>query len=640
MEVQEKKQGPGLATAATGGRAPAAAHAAAQAVPQALSQTVPQTGPQTVPQVFPEAATQAPPQAIPTPRRADFPAVQQPASPITAAARLSGPDRLLAWVDTHRWKLFAAVIVLYALGFNGQWRLEPDSALYLTIGRNLAEGRGYTYHGEHHHLAYPGLPWLFAATFKVFGSGTLLPAHVIILLCGAGALALTYRLFYLHAGRPTAVLVTVALALSRTFYRYCFELLSDVPFLVGVMAFLVGYEAIFFRRYDRDVREGRPDPRGKPRWFDWLLLFGGLALAMVMRPTMWALLLAIVGAVAVSLFRGLFRRPLRVGRLAVGCALLAAAVAAGLLFYSLDPRRAGPAEPTGGDYEIAFLDALTKDMDRLATKALHTNLPAILHPSASEAVFGIDFGHLDFGRHAVSMSALPSVAVLAVGAFLFRRRLLWGIWVAVTLLMMLLTVVHVRYFLQALPVLLYACWLAVVWVHRRGEAAAAANPARSRAAWWAGAVAMGLLAALVGLNLLRVASLIAEQRRTPFLARYRDGKYAAAPGVAEVLRSQTPEGAWVLVPQKYGRILTYLSGRYAVEPGPATLLDPAEQPVYVLEPMDEAGRAWMAQKDLASGARVGERVTTRRGKDWQVYRATRSAPEPVSPSPAGRGNKT
>jgi type VI protein secretion system component VasF len=68
------------------------------------------------------------------------------------------PDRVLAWADAHRRKLLAVVILLYALGFNGQWRMEPDSALYLTIGRNLAEGRGYTYHGAHHHLAYPGPP--------------------------------------------------------------------------------------------------------------------------------------------------------------------------------------------------------------------------------------------------------------------------------------------------------------------------------------------------------------------------------------------------------------------------------------------------------------------------------------------------
>jgi hypothetical protein len=92
------------------------------------------------------------------------------------------------------------------------------------------------------------------------------------------------------------------------------------------------------------------------------------------------------------------------------------------------------------------------------------------------------------------------------------------------------------------------------------------------------------------------------------------------------VRAQTPEGAWVLAPQKYGRVLTYLSGRYAVEPGPATLLDPAVQPVYVVEPMDEPGRAWMAQQAIGDGAPVGDPVHDRRGKDWQLFRAVRAAP--------------
>jgi hypothetical protein len=578
----------------------------------------------------------APPAAPKPPRQADD---RVRATPAAAVERVpaSLPQRILAWVDQHRWKLFAGLLVLYVLGFNNQWRLEPDSALYLTIGRNLAEGRGYTYHNEHHHLAYPGLPWLFAATFTVFGSGTLLPAHVIVMLCGLAALALNYRLFYIHAGRATAVLMTLALGLSRTFYRYNFELLSDVPFLMGVMAFLVGYESIFFRRYDRDVREALPSTRGKPKAFDWLLLVGGLAVAMVMRPTMWALLLAVIAAVAVSLGRSLFRPPLRLGRLAIGAALIAAALAAGLLFYSLDPRRAGPSESTG-DYEIAFLDALTRDMGRLTDKALHTNLPAILHPSASEAVFGIDFGHLDIGRRAVSVSAIPSLLAIGVGVFLFRRRVLWGVWVAVTLLMMLLTVVHVRYFLQVLPMLLYGWWLAIIWLDRRATASTPAEGAAPKPAprvHWAHAVALVMVVGLVALNVVRVAGLIVEQRRMPFLARYRDGKYTTTPDVAEVLRSQTPQGSWVLVPQKYGRILSYLSDRYAVEPGPATNLDPVEQPVYVLEPMDDAGRKWMEEKALAAGPEVGRPVLDRRGRQWQVRRAVSTRP-PAPPAPASQ----
>ena len=543
------------------------------------------------------------------------------------------PEKVLGFVDAHRRVFLLGVLALYLIGFNGQWRLEPDSALYLTIGRNLAEGRGYTYHGVSHHLAYPGLPWLLAGLFKVFGAGTLLPAHVMLLLFGLAVLGLTYRLFLLHAGRPTAVLMTVLLGLSRTFYRYNFELLSDVPFLTGVMAFLVGYEAVFFRRYDRDVRENAADeaspPRARPRWYDWLLLVAGLMLAMVMRPTMWALLAAVLAAV----FLSMFKRPVRVGRLAVGAAILVAAIAAGLLFYRLDPRRTDRPD-AAGDYEFAFIDALTSGSHQLAAK-LKTNGVAILHPSASESLYGIDLGHLDIGPYAVSVSAIPSLLCIAVGLFVFRRRLLWGVWVSMTLLMMAVTVVHVRYFLQVMPLLLYGYWLGIVWLNRR-----AAERGKPRSVGRAEMVSAALLAALVALNLLRVGSLIVEQRRVPFLAGYRDGKYAAVPQVSELLRSNTPEKAWVLAPQKFGRVLTYYSGRYVTEPGPATQLNPSEQPVYVLDPMDKLGLEWMAFYGIGSGQTMGPTVPARRGKDWQLRQAIRVPPSNVLPRDPGDATGT
>src|SRR5689334_18980720 len=188
MEVQEKKQGPALAAA--GGRA----HAPAQPFPQTLPPGVPPPATQPLVQPAP-AARRAEPAIALTPEPSPARSASGAADPVSV------PDRMLAWVDAHRRKLLVAVIVLYALGFNGQWRLEPDSALYLTIGRNLAEGRGYTYHGEHHHLAYPGMPWLFAGLFKVFGTESVAAHDVVMLACVLATLALVYRLFLLHADR-------------------------------------------------------------------------------------------------------------------------------------------------------------------------------------------------------------------------------------------------------------------------------------------------------------------------------------------------------------------------------------------------------------------------------------------------------
>src|SRR4051794_2931002 len=58
-------------------------------------------------------------------------------------------DRLLIYVDRLRYWLLGFTLLALCAGFNGQWRPEPDSALYLTIGRSLATGHGYSYMGTH-----------------------------------------------------------------------------------------------------------------------------------------------------------------------------------------------------------------------------------------------------------------------------------------------------------------------------------------------------------------------------------------------------------------------------------------------------------------------------------------------------------
>ena len=524
-------------------------------------------------------------------------AIEHAGAPAATSATLLS-DRLLAWADRHRRKLAPAVVLLYLVAFNGRWRLDADSALYLTIGRNLAEGRGFTYHGQPHTLAYPGMPWLFAGLFKAFGTATVVPADVVMLLCGLGTLALVYRMFLLHAGRPTAVLMTASLALSRMFFRYSFELLSDMPFLLGVTAFLAGCEAVFYRR-----------PERPPRWYDYALLAAGLAVAVVTRPTMWALL----AAAAVTLVLSLFTRPPRRGwAAAVAAAVAVGAVAAFALFHHI-----------AGDYERVFLDKISNP-EQVTRLMLRQNLPEVFQPGAAEAVFGFDFGHVGVGNVWVPVAVVPSLLSLAAGVWLARRRLLWGAWVGMSIVMMLLTLVEVRYFLQVLPLLLYGWWLMLVALERQlgPLAARLSGPARLL-----GAAPVAVFVALVVVNAGRAANLAVEQRGIPFLERYRHGKYALVPALTDLLRSQTREGDWVLVPERQlGRILTYTSGRRAVEPGPVTQLNPQTQTVYVLEPMEDKARQWMKVLRIGVGEPFGPVVEGRRGGRWQLHRAVRTPP--------------
>ncbi|HXE51903.1 MAG TPA: hypothetical protein VN541_02765 [Tepidisphaeraceae bacterium] len=498
-------------------------------------------------------------------------------------------DWVLKFADRHRHVLLLAVLGLYALGLNGHWRLEPDSALYLTIGRNLATGGGYTYHGEHHHLAFPGPPLLFAATFKLFHSRSLLPPLLVMWLIGLATLGLTYRLFLLHAGRPTAVLMTFGVGISRLFYRYSFELLSDMPFLLGVMAFLVGYEAIFHRRRAGQRLEG--EPVGSAAWYDWVLLFGGLGIAVVMRPAMWALLVAVILALAWSAIRGPRRLPQLLTCLAV--------VMAAVLFWKFDPRHTGNSI---GQYEDALFEVKFSHINVLLHQMIFDYAPRLFEATLSQALFGARLG--------AGLNTIAGIGILILVVGLFWHRPLWGLWVAMTLAIVLVAVKPLdRYFLEVLPLLVFAWWRGIRWLNRHLR-----QP-------WGDWVFLGLLLLGAIINLSRTGEFITEQRWTPFLNHYKEGRFVSTQKVVSDLQQNLPREAWVIAPPKFGRILTFLSHRRAVEAKMGPYLDPARQGVYVLEPLDPEVEHWLRDHAAHLGPTIGPTIQSKFDPEpWRLHK--------------------
>src|SRR5687768_16679167 len=190
--------------------------------------------------------------------------------------------RVLAWVDRWRHWIFVAIAVLYLAGFTGKWRVAPDSGLYMSLGRSLAEGQGFVYHGQTHTRFEPGLPLVIAGSYRVFGPDRYAPILVFILLCSFAAIALTYRLMLRHAGRPTAVLVTALFAICETCLRYGFQIVTDTPFLVALLIYLLGYERLVGHRLA--ARAAGDIPRRERRWLGWLMLPLATLLMVTFRP--------------------------------------------------------------------------------------------------------------------------------------------------------------------------------------------------------------------------------------------------------------------------------------------------------------------------------------------------------------------
>src|SRR5688572_28217251 len=138
---------------------------------------------------------------------------------------------------------FGIVALLFLLAFNGEWRVGRDSAIYRGLAHHLATGRGYTFGIFGSKTVYPGYPLLLAGIEKVFGRGALVPLIVTLALTAA-SMVMTYRLIALRYPQWMAVGVVVLLGFNSWFLELSAELLTDVPFFLGVVLALYGWERL------------------------------------------------------------------------------------------------------------------------------------------------------------------------------------------------------------------------------------------------------------------------------------------------------------------------------------------------------------------------------------------------------------
>jgi hypothetical protein len=409
--------------------------------------------------------------------------------------------------------------VLLCLAYNGQWRINPDSALFAELGRNLSEGQGFTYHGEPHNWVEPGLPYAIGFSFRHFGADNFHPLMLAMLGCTVAALALTYTLFTIHAGRQIAVLIVTLLGLCETFFRYGYHLFTDMPFLVVVLMFLIGYELIV---------------RGKRQWIAWPLVAVCIPLMVLIRPAV----ITFIGAVGVACAWHVLRGPGRVRHIVLGIVVLASFFAT----KQLDPRHHARSETTATKREKMLENLLGERLGFAIKRTLTHHLPMMLEETTTEAIFGTRLGP--------GISSVVSIGIFASALLLLRRRVLWAAWVAATLAQMAIWLPRERYFVPIMPLLLLAMWDGANWLAARFK--------------WGRRVPAGLVVVLVALNLLYITILIIEQRRTPFLAHYNKGEKLRIIAMAQKLHELVPPESDVIA--EFGRELSYFSRRRSATP--------------------------------------------------------------------------
>jgi hypothetical protein len=461
-------------------------------------------------------------------------------------------NSFLRFLVRIRFVLFALLALALLASFNGQWRVGRDSALYCDVARNLAEGKGYTFRGEREHHVYPGLPLLLAATQKVFGPQD--PLHptallVLMMLMGAATLIVIYHLTLAYYPPWVAVCVTTGVGINKLFLEHSNELMTDVPFLLGVCLTLLGLAKLSKAQSRRSMGVAIV-----------LAVIGGL-LALSMRPTVWALAAAFLAACLVGLVRSPHKKQYAIG--------LFSFVAIVLGWLVLDPRLRG--HLFNGRYEASIGAHLSfLGSDRWANGLLNTFTKHI--PDAF-------FGFWAHGPVAILLAAV-SLLLVAGSALLMRKSVLMGLYVLATISMILLLGSVPRYFLMVLPLFLIE-W--ALLMHSLSRPISALIPWRFTADW---VMLVGLAFPTVA-NVGQSVNFVLEQHgreivigdmrggrhggisqlvrghwaieQKPFLEVYRGGKMLAVLNLADQLAQIVPADERILAPEP--RILSYVSRR-------------------------------------------------------------------------------
>jgi len=414
--------------------------------------------------------------------------------------------------------LFVGVTALHLASVNRYWRFQRDSAVYMSLGRSLAEGRGYVENYRPHTIYPPGFPAILALLDLVFGaperiSDEFLPMNLAVTILGLASIAF-FALFLREEAQLPDNLAFVALlfwATSRTLYYYSAHIMSDVPYTAFAMATLWC-----------GARMLRAGTRASWAWCAFAGVLGVAASAI--RPVGPVLTAALVGSLwlrhgAVRSWRG------NLGKSLLLLALILLPIAAWYFalnkaapYFEKGPYRGHLYPRTLIAKALTALPRLPRSADGLADAMLGAHLsPVTGFLLGGIALVGL-VGALRRGERILSLYGLLNVCVIVAGGWALGRR----------------------YLLPALPALYF--WLVMggrdilEGAQRRGWVTTALVRR----------IAIIATVLIVGTNLGRIARIVVECRSPRFYEIIEDGRLADYAAVTDWLRTQTHDSHSVM----------------------------------------------------------------------------------------------
>ena len=406
--------------------------------------------------------------------------------------------------------MIVAILAVYAGGVSSHWWVGSDSALYLNLARNMTRGDGYALAGRPHRLVPPGFPMLLSGLMRC-GLDGFAALNVAMCLIGLTTVTASYLLLSRLVHRDWAVLLTLAIALTREMTQRSGEILSDVPFMLLVTAALCLY--VGGLRRDEQARRG------------WEIASVLLVVACAVR---------LAGlAVAASAPLGLLLSARRGGRLraainmvivyglliagaCVACHRLGGAGSSDATYGGLLPYRLADVGAWGLVVKVSGnLVATSKELSRLIFSQRTIPILCLIFVTVPVAVAGVR-------RFRRGDRLTPLIVLAYVGGLSFRSML------------------RTRYLLPLLPILLLYVFEFYVWLVGR---LSRRRPVARRVA------AVLLLLAVLGINLPKVFRTLYRKHRDDFSVMLEHGKWADLGPTVDYLRLQPPIDGVILSEQ-------------------------------------------------------------------------------------------
>jgi 4-amino-4-deoxy-L-arabinose transferase-like glycosyltransferase len=146
-----------------------------------------------------------------------------------------GDDFLM---ENKYWILILVVCSLLVNAFflNTDQTLPSDGSVYSQIGKNIAEGKGYTYNGEPNFLWPPLTSMMLGGVYSLFGLNDIYGMYLIILfsaLCVIPIFLIAKEFFSVK----TAIIASSLFILNQAIIQNSTTILSDIPALFFFLMF-------------------------------------------------------------------------------------------------------------------------------------------------------------------------------------------------------------------------------------------------------------------------------------------------------------------------------------------------------------------------------------------------------------------